>query len=541
MKQRFAWQSAAGLSLLSACSGSAHEVEKVGIYYLQSERLSGPDTVEIEDSYGSANVGVLVTVDVEGHVIDARVGNNTYKLDPRPALEAARKWTFKPQSFDGHPVQAVGIIMIKYVAAETAPDPKVAFPEGSPQDTEITLRRTACYGSCPDYEVSIRGDGRVRFSSEYPRFPGTAADVHRAFNGYNVLWPGPHETNAEPQAFAALLQKFRDAHFMGMKPQYTAGVTDSPTYELTLKVGQTAKVVVDYVGRSVGMPRSMTQLEDAVDTLAQTDRWVKGNSGTVALLKQQRFDFTAQAGADLVQSAIRLAQLSLGQNDPTDLVRAALASGVRLDAAVKVGPQDDAPFTLALGALIAEFAAERGDEQLFEQMAKQGYVSRIPKQRLTALLAEGVGCNTSIARALVSAGADPKGQDNESGNALHIFRGTYGACGDASSQDRAEMARTLVALGVPLEGRDSLDWTPIMGTSDLAVTRVLIEAGAKLDAKSKDGTTPVLSVDDDRIALTMLRAGANPRMKDRDGTLLVVAKRRHWPATLEWLAVHGIQ
>lgn len=80
-----------------------------------------------------------------------------------------------------------------------------------------------------------------------------------------------------------------------------------------------------------------------------------------------------------------------------------------------------------------------------------------------------------------------------------------------------------------------------MGTSDLAVTKVLIEAGAKLDAKSKEGTTPVLSVDDDRIALTMLRAGANPRVKDRDGTLLVVAKRRHWPATLEWLAAHGIQ
>lgn len=541
MKFGLARQSAAGLSLLSGCSGSAHEVEKVGIYYLQSERLSGPDAVETENGYGSADVGVLVTIDVEGHVIDARVGDNTYKVDPRPALEAARTWTFKPQSFDGHPVQAVGIITINYEAAETAPDPKVPFPEGSSQDTEITLRRTACYGSCPDYEVSIRGDGRVRFSSDYPRLPGTAADVHRAFNGYNVLWPGPHEANVEPAAVAALFQKFRDAHFMGMKPNYTAGVTDSPTYELALKVGKTSKVVVDYVGRSVGMPRSMTQLEDAVDTLAQTDRWVRGNGGTVVLLKQQRFDFTSQAGADLVQSAIRLAQSSLGRNDPTDLVRAALASGVRLDALTKAGPQSDSPSSLVLGALIAEFAADRGDQQLFEQMARQGYVSRIPKQRLTALLAEGAGCNTSIARALVNAGADPKGQDSESSNALHIFRGTYGACGEASSRERAEMARTLITLGVPLEGRDSLDWTPLMGTSDLAVAKVLIEAGAKLDAKSKEGTTPVLSVDDDRVALTMLRAGANPRVKDRDGTLLVAAKRRHWPATLEWLAAHGIQ
>ncbi|TCM37047.1 DUF6438 domain-containing protein [Novosphingobium sp. ST904] len=537
MKGGLAWRSAVALSLLLACSGSTHEVERVGIYYLQSERLSGAETV---NGYGSANVGVLVTIDVKGHVIDARVGDNFYKLDPKPALEAARKWTFKPQSFDGHPVQAVGFITINYEAAETAPDPKVPFPEGSPQDTEVTLRRTACYGSCPDYEVSIRGDGRVRFSSNYPRFPGSAADVHRAFNGYNVLWPDPHETNVEPEAAAALFQKFRDAHFMGMKPDYTAGVTDSPTYELTLRVGTTSKVVVDYVGRSVGMPRSMTQLEDAVDTLAQTDRWIRGNGGTVALLKQQRFDFTSQAGADLVQSAIRLAQASLGRNDPTDLVRAALASGVRLDALIKAGPQDNSPSSLALGVLIAEFAAERGDQQLFDRMAKQGYVSRIPKPRLTALLAEGVGCNATIARALVNAGADPKGQDND-GNALHIFRGTYGACGKASSRDRAAMARTLITLGVPLEGRDSLDWTPLMGTSDLAVTKVLIEAGAKLDAKSNDGTTPVLSVDDDRIALTMLRAGANPRVKDPDGTLLAAAKRRHWPATLEWLAAHGIQ
>jgi hypothetical protein len=85
------------------------------------------------------------------------------------------------------------------------------------------------FGSCPDYRVAISGDGTVRFSSREWNTPRADADVHRMFNGESVLWEGPHETMVDPAAVAALVEKFRAAHFMGLQAQYEAGITDSAT------------------------------------------------------------------------------------------------------------------------------------------------------------------------------------------------------------------------------------------------------------------------------------------------------------------------
>ncbi len=51
---------------------------------------------------------------------------------------------------------------------------------------------------------------------------------------------------------------------------YRAGVTDNPTYVLSITIDGQAKKVVDYVGSWEGMPMVITELEDEVDTLAQT-------------------------------------------------------------------------------------------------------------------------------------------------------------------------------------------------------------------------------------------------------------------------------
>ncbi|WP_407940324.1 hypothetical protein [Novosphingobium aerophilum] len=103
------------------------------------------------------------------------------------------------------------------------------------------------------------------------------------------------------------------------------------------------------------------------------------------------------------------------------------------------------------------------------------------------------------------------------------------------------MAAALVSLGVPLEARDSIGWTPLMGSIDPAVAQVLLKAGANPNAKDDDGTAVVLSLADDRAVLTLLRAGADPNAKDGDGTLRQRALKRHWPGTLAWLDQHGIK
>lgn len=522
------------------CSAPLPSAPKFGVYDLSSERVSGEESVRAPRGLASEQVSILVTIDERGSVIDATVAEKGFKGDTRAALAAAKKWKFRPQFFDGKPIQAVGEITIAFDPPVIPPDPSVPFPTAAPQDIEITLERTACFGTCPDYRVTVSGDGKVRFSTREMSFPGTNAAVHRMFNGENVLWPGTHEADVSRQAVAGLIEKFRSSHFMGMRAKYVAGVTDNPSYALTLRAGKTTKRVIDYVGKSVGMPASMTALEDAVDELAGTDRWVRGNAETVALLKGQGFNFKSRDAAELVRSATQLSRWPPDQTGTNELIRAVMAEGLDLSTPVDVWVRNQTKETATIGSIIANYAAETGNEALFEEMKRAGQVARMSKENLDAAFQGEMGCSAQIAKALVEAGANPKAV-SENGNALHKVRSSYGRCADAGSVKRVEMAAALVALGVPMEARDSIGWTPLMGCEDPAVAQVLLKAGANPNAKDDEGTSAILSVYDDRVVVTLLRAGADPRAKDRDGSLRQQALKHNWPATLAWLDQHGIQ
>lgn len=525
--------------VLPGCAAPSQNVETMGVYGLASQRLSGAQSATVKGASGFTEVEVLVTVGVDGRVIKAELDDNLYKQDPGPALATAKGWTFRPQYFEGRPIQALGDIRIVYDPPTIPVDEFVPFPDGAPEDTEIVLERSACYGSCPDYRASVSGNGRVRFSTREQHFPGTAAEIFRAHEGLGVLWPGSHEARIDPREVAALVARFRAAHFMGLKSEYFYGATDAPTYALTLRVGRTTKRVIDYIGSEAGMPRSVTALEDAVDSLAETQRWVHGNAGTVALLKAEGFDFRSKSAAEMVAYAIELNRWPKSQSGANELIRAAMAAGLDPSLPVNVGSRQAKPDTVPIGTLIAGYAAETGDEKLFDDMARLGPVGRMNKRELDAAFVTAMGCSAKIARALIAAGASPKAS-GDGGNALHAVRDSNGDCADAPKERRLEMARALVALGVPLEARDSLGWTPLMACDDPELVPVLLKAGANPNAHSPKGTTPLLSIDDDRVAILLLRAGADPRAKDHNGTVLEQARKYHWPATLEWLAAHGI-
>lgn len=164
---------------------------------------------------------------------------------------------------------------------------------------KITLQRSACFGTCPDYKVTIQGDGRVSFTTATaPADP--VSSVHREFSmSQGVLFPGTHEDRIAPDLFAALVAKFRSAGFYNLKREYVAGVTDSATYKLTFDTGRKSKVVTDYVGREVGMPKAVTDLENAVDELAGTARWVRGSAKSYPLAGEAalRFPFSQRRAA----------------------------------------------------------------------------------------------------------------------------------------------------------------------------------------------------------------------------------------------------
>jgi hypothetical protein len=78
----------------------------------------------------------------------------------------------------------------------------------------------------------------------------------------------------DPDEVRKLAQRFIDADFYSMDAEYRESATDNPTYVLSISIDGHTKKVVDYVGVSEGMPAVITDLEDAVDTLARTDRWI---------------------------------------------------------------------------------------------------------------------------------------------------------------------------------------------------------------------------------------------------------------------------
>jgi hypothetical protein len=162
---------------------------------------------------------------------------------------------------------------------------------------EITLQRSACRGTCPEYNVTIHGDGRVVFTTETYTGSESAVASHRQLVAQGVVLPGTHEDWIAPATVAALFAQFRKAGFFNLRNSYRAEITDSAAYVLTADAGQRHKSVEDYTGRMVGIPEVVTELEDAVDNAAGTVCWVKGTAGLIAWLEGQHFDPLAGGGA----------------------------------------------------------------------------------------------------------------------------------------------------------------------------------------------------------------------------------------------------
>ena len=59
-----------------------------------------------------------------------------------------------------------------------------------------------------------------------------------------------------------------------MDSEYKALVTDYPTHILSISIDGQTKKVVDYLGVRIGMPAVIAELEDEVDAIAGTRRWL---------------------------------------------------------------------------------------------------------------------------------------------------------------------------------------------------------------------------------------------------------------------------
>ncbi|MCP5346229.1 MAG: DUF6438 domain-containing protein [Gammaproteobacteria bacterium] len=124
--------------------------------------------------------------------------------------------------------------------------------------TSISLQRTACFGICPVYAVTIYSDGLVEFHGE--RFVESAGDFQ-----YRI----------EQEDFASLAAFAEQIDFFSLDTEYRyktgpngerIAVSDLPSRITTVEKAGESKTVLNYFGG----PEALTAFENLIDQLART-------------------------------------------------------------------------------------------------------------------------------------------------------------------------------------------------------------------------------------------------------------------------------
>lgn len=495
---------------------------------------------------------VTLTLDVapDGRVISATPYEGPKHFYP-DAVALAQSWKLKPFLRNGQPIHArIKNVGIWFVPPERWRDYPVPFPPIRDfSSVAISLTRTACFGSCPAYHVTVHGEGSVEFEGL----------------GF-VAVQGKHRAKVSVAVVRHLVDAFRNAKFFSLLPDYTAQVTDNPRQIVSISFDGRSAQVTDYVGRMVGMPDAATDLEVEIDRALGVDRWVTGNDDTVPSLIAERWDFKADTcvATSLVAGLARRAS--------ENVVLSALNQGAPVSAKCRDGAYGGAP-----AALVS--AAERQDRNLYDVLLAAGAGKYLDDVRnatieaaakgnlemvlgLSSYLHDDYDFSDALGRTVLIAAAescapmlvlnlgigtkvDVNAVDKEGKTALHHAASSYTAKARNPKADCAETVRQLIASGAKVDARErwSGDTPLIANAFDPAIARHLIKAGADVNARNKSGQTALMNSWDRDLTRVLLKAGANPWVTDDKGrTALQLAKeasRKESAAVLEaWMKAH---
>jgi hypothetical protein len=152
-----------------------------------------------------------------------------------------------------------GPLQIAYQAESRHPEPDKSGCHDRHVDskvTEIALERTACYGACPMYTVTLHADG-------------TAAYIGRG----NVRLLGEHHGQIDTVLFSRLAAL---AEELGITEQpdtaYSCEVSDNPTaYVSVVKAGD--RHVVQHYAPDLSGPVTLWWFEQVIDDVASEIEW----------------------------------------------------------------------------------------------------------------------------------------------------------------------------------------------------------------------------------------------------------------------------
>jgi hypothetical protein len=431
------------------------------------------------------------------------------------------------------------------------------FPEVDYSKLRITLQRSACFGSCPDYIVTISGDGSVIFTTDH-RPVDPVAGVHREFSrSVGVLVPGTHRTKINTDEVKALVKQFREAQFFELKNEYRYGATDAPTYVVSIETGRGSKRIVDYIGSRAGMPAAVRSLEDAIDKAARTGRWIEGTPDAIPLLRAEGFRFDSPIGQDLMTNAAERGDiatmdrlLALGAplvGDRTSGPLVAATSARQMEALswlLSHGVGDD-PEVLFQG--FAE-AVRADSDEAFDRLRDLVGPKPITSEIATNLLRLAAE-NGNVRMASYFLQFHPRLNGSRKDRPIEdppLWAAAQHSCSSEGSHPNCDHRRVVRML---LDAGAEAAWfhpiyrnSVFFQVSDPAIAKMLLAAGADPNFKDTDGEPIIFSISDEGVALVMIDAGMNLRsVRPADKmTLRGWATYEKWPRVLARLDRAGL-
>lgn len=471
---------------------------------------------------------LLLRVDAEGRIVCHETtddfGTPIATTPQRQALLAdIAQRRYAPFSREGKRVPA---IVREEVWEERASSVRRPLPEAPLDSFRIMLSRSGCFGWCPIYSVEIHGDGRVVYTGE------GHVDVE-----------GRHEYRIPVDDVRALLDQVRQEDLWSTDTEYMAGITDNPTYCLSIELGGQRHVITDYVGRMVGMPRAVQRVEDAVDKVSRAREWTELSAFSMEHLQQAGFDFRSQAGADLLVRAIGNRK---GFDEHAMLRAIELGSPLRGgQTALRPTPEH------ALDEMeVFESALRLGRVALVEPLMAKGVLregGRLDRGKLDRAFRAAIqGGRLASVRAIWNASDSIRPslmyQDEDDDDARRIVATSVVMLLDKSYGDDEweglAIAKWLADKGAPLDARaangDSLLHIAVEA-SNIAFARFVLAQGLDPSTKGEYDLPALGGAQDEDVALLLLASGSDWHMDDQGKGFLRYARDQRWTRVLELL------
>jgi hypothetical protein len=131
----------------------------------------------------------------------------------------------------------------------------VVSSQHEPNDLAFTFERTACFGTCPVYILSVNISGEATLKAKS-----------------NMDLKGTYKCeDCDEQLMAKVVETADEINFWSFKNKYDPGVTDLPSTITTIHVRDTVKRVENIMDG----PESLIELEKLIDDLYLKRKWIK--------------------------------------------------------------------------------------------------------------------------------------------------------------------------------------------------------------------------------------------------------------------------